>query len=173
MGEQPLVSIVTPSFNQADFLEATIESVLSQDYPRIEYIIVDGGSTDGCVDILSRYSDRIDYWISEPDAGQTDAINKGFDRAKGQIFAWLNSDDVYKPGAVSEAVAFLHENPDVGMVYGDADFIDDAGNWIGRFPSAKTDYRKLRRGYVHIPQQSTFFRFGRSPGYIFLFCDGL
>ena len=158
MAHTPLVSIVTPSFNQAPFLEATIQSVLEQDYPNIEYIVIDGGSTDGCVKILEKYSDQLSYWISEPDAGQTDAINKGFNLAKGEIFAWLNSDDIYQPGAISEVVEYLSQHPEVGMVYGDADFIDDEGNWIGKFPAALTDYRRLRQGYVHIPQQSTFFR---------------
>jgi glycosyltransferase involved in cell wall biosynthesis len=158
MTKTPLVSIVTPSFNQAPFLEATIQSVLEQEYPNIEYIVIDGGSTDGCVNILEKYSDHLESWISEPDDGQTDAINKGFNLARGEIFAWLNSDDVYKPGAIAEAVEYLMENPDVGMVYGDADFIDDKGKRIGKFPAARTDYRRLRQGYVHIPQQSTFFR---------------
>ncbi|NIM93312.1 MAG: glycosyltransferase [Anaerolineales bacterium] len=154
----PLVSIITPSFNQGQFLGATIRSVLDQDYPRIEYIVVDGGSTDGSVDILKGYSDDLSKWISEPDAGQTDAINKGFSIATGRIFAWINSDDLYKPGAVADAVAYLQAHPEVGMVYGDADFVNDDGDWIGRFHSAETDYRKLRQGYVHIPQQATFFR---------------
>jgi len=158
MGKTPLVSIVTPSFNQAQYLEATVLSVLEQDYPRIEYIVMDGGSTDGSSEILERYSDRIAHWVSEPDEGQTDAINKGFDIATGDIFAWINSDDLYRPGAISEAVEFLNNSPEVGMVYGDADFIDEQGEWIGKFPAAKTDYRRLRQGYVHIPQQSTFFR---------------
>lgn len=158
MTDTPLVSIVTPSFNQANFLEATIQSVLSQDYPNIEYIVMDGGSTDGCVNILEKYAEQLTYWSSEPDAGQTDAINKGFNLARGEIFAWLNSDDIYKPGAITQAVEFLQGHPEVGMVYGEADFIDDAGNWIGIFPAARTDYRRLRQGFVHIPQQSTFFR---------------
>jgi len=154
----PLVSIVTPSFNQARYLEETIRSVLSQDYPRIEYIIIDGGSTDGSVEIIKQYEDSLAWWISEPDSGQTDAINKGFSRASGDILAWLNSDDTYQPGAIREAAAFLAAHPEVGMVYGDANFIDDAGRSIGRFPAAQTDYRKLRRGYVHIPQQAAFWR---------------
>ncbi len=154
----PLVSIVTPSYNQARFLEETIRSVLEQDYPRLEYFIVDGGSTDGSVEIIRRYADRLAWWVSEPDRGQTDAINKGFARAHGEILAWLNSDDTYNPGAVREAVEYLLAHPEVGMVYGDANFIDEAGRIIGRFPAAQTDYRRLRRGYVHIPQQSAFFR---------------
>ena len=155
---RPLVSIVTPSFNQANFLESTILSVIEQDYPSLEYIVVDGGSTDGSLDIIQKYDDRISHWSSEPDAGQTEAINKGFARASGDILAYLNSDDLYRPGAVSEAVEFLSKHAEVGMVYGDADYINEAGLTIGKFSAAQTDYRRLRRGYVHIPQQAAFFR---------------
>ncbi|MFH1907978.1 MAG: glycosyltransferase family 2 protein [Chloroflexota bacterium] len=155
---QPLVSIVTPSYNQARYLETTIRSVLEQDYPDIEYILVDGGSSDGSVDIIRRYSERLAWWVSEPDKGQTEALNKGFARANGEILAWLNSDDTYEPHAVAEAVEFLQSRPEVGLVYGDANFIDQDGRLIGRFPAAQTDYRRLRRGYVHIPQQAAFFR---------------
>jgi glycosyltransferase involved in cell wall biosynthesis len=154
----PLVSIVTPSFNQAHYLESTIRSVLDQDYPNLEYIIVDGGSTDGSVEIIRRYSERLAWWVSEKDRGQTDAINKGFTRAKGEILAWLNSDDTYEKNAVGEAVVFLQDHPNVGLVYGDANFIDESGRIIGHFPAAQTNYRRLRRGYVHIPQQSSFWR---------------
>ncbi len=155
---QPLVSVVTPSFNQAAFLEATMRSVLDQDYPNLEYIVVDGGSTDGSVEVIRRYEERLAYWSSEPDAGQTEAINKGFARARGEILAWLNSDDVYRPGAVAAAVEALRRHPEAGMVYGQADYIGVGGETIGRFPSAPTDLRRLRRGYVHIPQQAAFFR---------------
>lgn len=155
---QPLVSIVTPCYNHARFLEATMRSVLEQDYPRLEYLVVDGGSTDGSVEIIRRYADRLAWWVSEPDRGQTDAINKGFARARGEILAWLNSDDTYEPGAVSEAVAALLAHPEAAMVYGDANFIDESGRVTGRFPAAQTDYARLRRGYVHIPQQAAFFR---------------
>jgi len=154
----PLVSIVTPSYNQARYLESTIHSVLEQDYPNIEYLIVDGGSTDGSADIIRRYSDRLAWWVSEKDHGQTDAINKGFAQAKGDILAWLNSDDTYEPQAVTGAVEFLQGRPEVGLVYGDTNFIDENGHIIGRFPAAQTDYRRLRHGYVHIPQQAAFWR---------------
>ena len=154
----PLVSIITPSFNQARYLESTIRSVLDQDYPAIEYIIVDGGSTDGSLEIIQRFSDRLAWWVSEKDRGQTDAINKGFVRVKGEILAWLNSDDTYQPHAIKEAVNFLRERSEVGLVYGDANFIDENGRVIGRFPAAQTDYRRLRQGYVHIPQQASFWR---------------
>lgn len=176
MNEQPLVSIITPSFNQARYIEATIRSVLSQDYPNIEYIIVDGGSTDETVAIIKKYtlesdsllsvqkqasaiqSRSIAWWVSEKDKGQTDAINKGFARAKGQILAWLNSDDTYEPGAISAAVKYLQEHPEVGMVYGDCNYINEDGRVIGKFGSAQTNYRLLRQGYAHIPQQTMFFR---------------
>ncbi|MCC6146324.1 MAG: glycosyltransferase [Anaerolineaceae bacterium] len=153
-----LVSIITPSFNQARFLEATIQSVLAQDYPHIEYIVMDGGSTDGSREILERYGNRLAGWVSAPDGGQTDAINKGFARANGKVLAWLNSDDTYEPGAVREAVEYLQGHPQIGMVYGDTNFIDGEGRIIGRFPARQTDYRRLREGYVHIPQQAAFFR---------------
>lgn len=156
--DSPSVSIVTPSFQQAGYLERALRSVLEQGYPRLEYIVIDGASTDGSLEILHRYADRLAAFVSEPDQGQTDALNKGFARSTGDILAWLNADDVYRPGAVREAVDFLVDNPDVGMVYGNADFIDSQGHVIGRFPAAQTDYRRLRQGYVHIPQQAAFFR---------------
>lgn len=154
----PRVSIVTPSYNQARFLEETIRSVLEQDYPDIEYILIDGGSTDGSLEIIKRYAHRLSYWTSEPDDGQTDAINKGFARASGEILAWLNSDDTYLPRAVTEAVSFLQDHPEAGMVYGDANLIDEVGRVLGQFPARQTDYHRLLRGYVHIPQQAAFIR---------------
>jgi len=158
MNDTMLVSIVTPSFNQARYLEATLLSVLEQDYPNLQYIVVDGGSTDGSLEIIKKYADRLAWWVSEPDKGHADALNKGFAHADGQIFAWLNSDDTYYPGAVSEAVAYLQAHPDVGMVYANADLTDQDGQVIGRFASRQTDYRRLLRGSVHIPQATTFYR---------------
>lgn len=154
----PLVSIITPSFNQARFLESAMRSVLEQDYERIEYIVVDGGSSDGSAEIIRKYANRLAWWVSEADEGQTDAINKGFARAKGDILAWLNSDDTYMPGAVRAAVEAFGRFPDAGLIYGQANYIDEAGQVIGRFPAAQTDLRGLRAGYVHIPQQAAFFR---------------
>ena len=115
----PLVSIVTPSFNQAKYLPTTIQSVLLQAYPRIEYIVMDGGSTDGSVEIIQEYSDAIAYWRSEADQGQADAINQGLKMASGEIVAWINSDDAYLPDAVGQAVKALNQSPHAGMVYGD------------------------------------------------------
>jgi glycosyltransferase involved in cell wall biosynthesis len=122
------VSIITPSYNQAAFLENTIRSVLGQNCPALEYIIVDGGSTDGSLEIIQRYADRLAWWVSESDKGQADAINKGFSRATGDVIAWLNSDDMYAPGAISEAIKYLDENPEVGLVYGNAVSFDQDGH---------------------------------------------
>ena len=154
----PKVSIITPSYNQGQFLEASILSVLEQDYPNLEYIVVDGGSKDKSVEIIRKYQDRLTWWVSEKDKGHADALNKGFSRATGEILAWLNSDDIYFPSAVSEAVSILTSHPKVGMVYGDAELIDDSGITVGQFASKQTNYRQMLRGSVHIPQATTFFR---------------
>jgi glycosyltransferase involved in cell wall biosynthesis len=153
-----LVSIVTPSYNQDRYIEQTIHSVLTQDYPQIEYMILDGGSTDGTLNVVKKYEDKFAWWVSERDKGQTDALNKGFARAKGDILAWINSDDTYSPGAIRAAVDYLWEHPDVGMVYGDCNYIDESGNVIGKFQASQTSYKLLRQGYTHIPQQTMFFR---------------
>ena len=127
-----LVTIITPSYNQVSFLEQTIQSVLNQDYGSVEYIVVDGGSTDGSVDIIRRYQDQLAWWVSEPDEGQADAINKGLARANGDIVGWLNSDDYYQPGAIRDATAMLVSQPALGMVFGDAITVDQEGNTLNK-----------------------------------------
>lgn len=130
MAEFPLVSIITPSYNQAAFLEQAIQSVLGQDYPNLEYFVIDGASDDGSADILQKYSDRLKGWISEPDGGQADAINKGLAMATGEFVAWLNSDDFYLPWMVSTAVSALQAHPTWGLAYGDMLAVDGQGNLI-------------------------------------------
>ncbi len=154
----PLVSIVTPSYNQGHFLVETIQSVLSQDYPSLEYIVIDGGSSDNSVDVIRGYADRLAWWISERDQGHADALNKGFAHAKGEILAWLNSDDAYQPGAIREAVDYLLAHPGISMAYSDANLIDEEGQFIARFPARQTDYHRMLNGSVNIPQATTFFR---------------
>src|SRR5512140_333329 len=125
-----LVSIITPSYNQAAYLEQAICSVLDQDYAHIEYLVVDGGSTDGSVEIIQRYVSRLAWWCSEKDSGQAEAINKGMQRAHGEIVAWLNSDDLYLPGAVAAAVRTFAEHPQAALVYGDMRSVDGENRTI-------------------------------------------
>lgn len=154
--ELGLVSIVTPSFNMARFLPDTIESVLSQDYPRIEYIVVDGGSTDGTLDILKSYGPRLRY-VTGSDKGPADAAHRGFLEAKGEIFAWLNADDTYLPGAVRMGVEYLREYPDVDVVYGEGYWIDEQGKVMRRYPTRPFDPKILERD-CFICQPTTFMR---------------
>lgn len=154
----PLVTIVTPSFNQGRFIRATIESVLSQDYPHIEYIVMDGGSTDNTANVVREYAGRL-IWVSEKDRGQAHAINKGFRMAKGEIVAWLNSDDLLLSGAVSHAVRAFGEHPDVGAVYGEGYLIDRDGKVTSRFPATEPfNLWKLVYLSDYILQQTVYFR---------------
>ena len=129
MAERPLVSVVTPSFNTGQYIESTLKSVATQDYPNIEHIVFDGGSTDNTIEILEKYS-NVD-WVSEPDKGQSDALNKGFKKAKGEFIGWLNSDDLYTDGAISKAVEYLEENPEVDMIFTDLNIIDEKDDIYG------------------------------------------
>jgi glycosyltransferase involved in cell wall biosynthesis len=159
MAREPLVSVVTPTYNQEAFLRDTIESVLSQDYPRIELIVIDDGSTDGTRSILEEYSGRI-TWSSRPNQGQTPTINEGFQKAAGDILIWLNSDDTFLEGAVSTAVRYLNEDPDVGIVYGDTLFTEADGTPTG--PSraqSRFDYENfVVECFNPIPQPSAYIR---------------
>jgi glycosyltransferase involved in cell wall biosynthesis len=149
----PLVSIVTPSYNQGPFIRATIESVLTQDYPNIEYWVIDGGSTDGTVSILREYEhDPRFHWISERDRGQSDAINKGWSRCRGDIIAWLNSDDLYLSGAIKQQAIFLQVHPNIDIVYGNAVAIDTHGQHMYRLWSREySRYVLLRCCFIHQP----------------------
>lgn len=157
-GNLPKVSIITPSYCQEQFIERTILSVLKQDYPNVEYIVMDGGSTDNTLEILKRYRDRL-IWKSELDRGQSHAINKGFLMASGDILAWLNSDDTYKPAAISTAVQYLIEHPEVDVVYGDGEIIDLNDKLIGVFKSDSANLKEwLYNGKINVFQPSVFFK---------------
>lgn len=155
----PLVSIVTPSYNQGAFLEEAIQSVLDQDYSPIEYIVVDGGSTDRSVEVIRRHGDRIAWWTSERDRGQVDALARGFARATGEILGWLNSDDALLPGAVSAGVEALERDPEALLVYGENVLIDEHSRTIGRLPARPFDLREMvRTCQNHVAQPGSLFR---------------
>lgn len=153
----PRVSIITPSYNQAAYLEQTLRSVLEQDYPDLEYLVADGASTDGSVEIIRRYAPRLAWWVSEKDSGQGEAINKGFARASGEIVAWINSDDYYLPGAIAAAVQAFESHPEVGLVFGDVVSIDGAGQPINVMTYGSWGLAELARFNI-IGQSSVFLR---------------
>lgn len=155
----PKISIVTPSYNQAQFIEETICSVLLQDYPNLEYIIIDGDSTDGSVEIIKKYETQLAYWVSEPDRGQSHAINKGWQRATGEIVAWLNSDDTYEPGAIRKVASFMQNNPEVDMVYGKCFYIDKESLIVAPFQHQEFNVSKMIQDHRwYIPQQTVWLR---------------
>lgn len=156
MAPLPLVSIVTPSFNSARYIERTIRSVQEQDYPRIEHIVMDGGSKDGTVSILKKYPHL--KWVSRPDRGQADAINKGIARASGSIIGWLNADDLYAPGAVRSSVDYLLAHPEAVMTYSDCDIIDEKDRVIGHIRSREYNEFLHLSWFNVIPQPTAFFR---------------
>jgi len=161
MTNKPLtISVITPSYNQAQFLEETIQSVLSQDYPQLEYIIVDGGSTDGSVEIIKKYEKQISQWVSEPDTGQSDAINKGWKMASGDIITWLNTDDTYCPGTISTAADIFHKNPETILVHGAANTYDQSGHRLlfTSQPFAMDPYEMIMSCGGVTTQPSIFFR---------------
>ncbi|NUQ37267.1 MAG: glycosyltransferase [Caldilineales bacterium] len=153
----PRVSIITPSYNQGQFIEDTILSVLGQDYANIEHIVVDGGSDDGTIEILQRY-DRQIRWLSEPDHGQADAINKGLRMASGDILAYLNSDDTYLPGTISLVVSQFLAHPDTGLIYGDCQAINREGLPFGIIHGHPFDVSRMIQRGEFIPQQAAFWR---------------
>jgi len=155
--QPPLISIVTPSFNQGHVLEATLQSVLGQGYPALEYVVQDGGSTDESVAILERYADRLLAWESGPDGGQAPAINRGLRRTNGEIMAYLNSDDILLPGALASVASYFRRHPEVDVVYGHRVLIDDAGAEIGRWVLPPHDDQAIAFADF-IPQETMFWR---------------
>jgi glycosyltransferase involved in cell wall biosynthesis len=156
----PRITVVTPSFNQGRYIEATIRSVLDQNYPNLEYLVLDGGSTDGSVDIIRRYADRLTYWVSEPDGGQAAAIAKGFRRATGDILAWLNSDDLYLPGALATVGQTFARDPSAQFVYGSRHVVDEDGRLIRVYHPPTLFHRFYFAFGQWIPQECAFWRRG-------------
>jgi glycosyltransferase involved in cell wall biosynthesis len=157
----PKISVVTPSYNQSQFLEKTILSVLNQNYPNLEYIIIDGGSTDGSIEIIKKYEKYLTYWVTEKDNGMYDAINKGLKIASGDILAYLNSDDVYYPNTMNIIVDYFVKHPETSLVYGNCDFIDWEGNFLYTYRFPKFNWHRfIVLNWSSIPQQTTFWRRG-------------
>jgi glycosyltransferase involved in cell wall biosynthesis len=158
MNDQIKISIVTPSYNQGRFIEATILSVVNQTYKNIEYILVDGGSTDNTMDIVNKYKDRIDIVISEKDKGQSDAINKGFRLSTGKLVGWINSDDILYPDCVEKIVALYHENPDGSIYYpASIDLIDKEGKFLYKRLQKIPDKNYLLNKNYDVIQQGSFY----------------
>jgi glycosyltransferase involved in cell wall biosynthesis len=158
MISNPLVSIVTPSYNQGHFLEDTILSVINQNYANIEYIIIDGGSTDCTIDIIHKYEHKLTYWISEKDTGQSQAINKGLMRAQGEIIGWINSDDCLLPNSISTIVDTFNAFDDVGMVFGNIEIIDREGRLFKEHVWKDYSVVDQLTQRMYIPQPGSFWR---------------
>mgnify|MGYP001031644873 CR=1 FL=1 len=155
----PKISIITPTFNQVDYIEQTILSVLNQNYPNLEYIIFDAGSTDGTVDVIKKYEDKLSYWISEKDNGLYDAVYKGFEMATGDILAWINSDDVYLPNSLFTVAEVFSEFTEVQWLQGANSHIDEIGRIVSVYPSSYwTKFDLFAGSSVSIQQESTFIR---------------
>lgn len=153
----PKVSIITPSYNQGRFIEDTILSILNQNYPNLEHIVIDGGSSDNTIEILQRYTHI--KWISERDRGQSDAFNKGLKLAGGEIIGWLNSDDLYADSAIQKVVQAFHDDPSVDVVYGNCYYVDENNEVIRKYISGSFDLKRLLTcGYCYIPPMSTFIK---------------
>lgn len=154
----PKISIVTPSYNQGQFIEETIRSVLLQGYPNLEYIIIDGGSTDDSVEIIRKYEKSLTYWVSEPDQGQSDALNKGFQKSTGEILAFLDSDDTYEKDTLKTIGEYFRRNEDTDVFFGDMNVIDEQGKNLGRWLEVGFSKRRFVYGVAGIPQPAAFFR---------------
>lgn len=153
------LSIITPSFNQSQFIETTIKSVLEQGYSELEYIIIDGGSSDNTVEIIKKYEDKIDFWVSEKDDGQSNAINKGFKKATGDVVAWINSDDYYYPNIFDKVMSRFKADDELVLLYGNCAFIKEDGQFLRYFSEVQPYSGSILRNYSdYIMQPTTFFR---------------
>jgi glycosyltransferase involved in cell wall biosynthesis len=161
--EFPKISIVTPSYNQAKYLEETIISVLSQNYPNLEYIVIDGGSTDGSVEIIKKYETKLSYWVTEKDQGMYHAIQKGFNKSRGEIMGWINSDDLYHRNSLFTAAGIFTDLPEINWIQGNPTVIDEMGRTVNCRPlQSRSKFQFYLRDFVHtkdfIQQESTFWR---------------